>query len=247
MDLIIKFLFLTALVSGFIIFFLHRTLISSTEGAVKRLNDEIAKATAKQAELTRKLREADEELTRRQAEARQLAEKMRSDAENESRVEREKIVNKARQEGEEIIAKAQGAKEKMRIDLEKEMDAKGIDFAVNILNRVLSQKAKGSLEQVLISDFFESLKSIDMSRITSEVKEVEIVSLNPLPEDTKKQFAAIIKSKLNRDLNVNARVDQNLGGGVMLKFGSMALDGSVRNLLREVATDLKKQVEERKT
>jgi F0F1-type ATP synthase delta subunit len=245
MSLIIQFLVLTALVSGIIIFFLHRTLISSTEGAVKRLNDEIAKATTKQAELSRKIREADEELSRRQAEARQLADKMKSDAENESQQEREKIVKRAREEGEEIILKAQNAKEKMRIDLEKEMDSKGIDFGMRILNSVLSQKAIGALEQVLITEFMESLKSIDMSRISTEIKEVEVITLSPLGEDAKKQFSQVIKSKVNRDLNLIAKTDKNIGGGVVLKFGSMALDGSVRNLLRETATSLKKEVDAR--
>jgi F0F1-type ATP synthase membrane subunit b/b' len=245
MDLILKFLFLTALVSGAIIFFLHRTLISSTEGAVKRLNDEIGKATAKQAELTRKLREADEELSRRQTEARQLAEKMRTDAENESKEEREKIIKKAREEGEEIIAKAQGAKEKMRTDLEKEMDGKGIDFGMQILNNVLSEKAKGNLDQVLIGEFLENLKTIDMSRISSDVKEVEVISLTQPTEDLKKQVVQIVKSKINRDISVAAKVDSNIGGGLILKFGSMALDGSVRNLMRDVVTSMKKDVEAR--
>ncbi len=245
MDLILKFLFLTALVSGAIIFFLHRALISSTEGAVKRLNDEIGKATAKQAELTRKLREADEELSRRQAEARQLAEKMKTDAENESREEREKIIKKAREEGEEIIAKAQGAKEKMRLDLEKEMDGKGIDFGMQILNSVLSEKAKGNLDQVLIGEFLENLKTIDMSRISSDVKEVEVISLTQPSEELKKQVVQIVKSKINRDISVAPKVDSNIGGGLILKFGSMALDGSVRNLMRDVVTSMKKEVEAR--
>lgn len=245
MLLIIQFLVLTAIVSGTIIFFLHRALVSSTEGAVKRLNDEIGKATAKQAELSRKLREADEELSRRQAEARQLAEKMRADAENESRAEREKIVKRAREEGEEIIAKAQNAKEKMRIDLEKEMDAKGIDFGMQILNNVLSQKAKGSLDQLLINEFLDNLKNIDMSRITSDVKDVEIISLTQPSDDLKKQVVSIVKSKLNRDLGVVAKVDEKIGGGIILKFGSMALDGSVRNVMRDTVTAMKKQVEAR--
>ncbi len=245
MELILKFLVLTAFVSGTIIFFLHRTLIASTEGAVKRLNDEIGKATAKQADLSKKLREADEELSRRQAEARQLAEKMRSDAENESRVESEKIIKKAREEGEEIIAKAQGAKEKMKIDLEKEMDVRGIDFGMRILNSVLSDKAKGSLDSVLIGEFMENLKAIDMSKISSDIKEVEVISLTPISDDVKKQFSLLVKSKLNRELDIVSKVDQNLGGGVVLKFGSMALDGSVRNLMREVVTSMKKDVEAR--
>ena len=241
--LILQFLILMFIVCGVIIFFLRRTLVTSTEGAVKRLNDEIARANTKQMELTLKLKEADEELAKRQAEARQLADKMRSDAEEASKQERDKIVNKARLEGEEIIAKAQGAKEKIRADLEKEIDLKAINFAVRMLNDVLSEKAKGALDQTLTAEYIESLKNIDMSKISPTINSLEVVTLSPLNENSKSQLAQIIKEKLKRELKIENSIDPQICGGMMLKFGSMALDGSIKNVLRESAIRLSEVVE----
>src|SRR3989304_9235102 len=129
-EMVVSFLVLMFFVCGVIIFVIHRALISSTDGAVKRLNDEIAKASAKQAELSNKIKKADEELAKRQAEARDLANKMRSDAEQASKEEREKIIAKARAESEQIIAKAQNAKETIRREIQKEMDAKAVNFSM---------------------------------------------------------------------------------------------------------------------
>ena len=241
--LIVQFLVLTFIVAGVIIFFLHRSLVYSTEGAVKRLNDEIAKAQRKQSELSEKLRQADEELTKRQAEARQLAEKMRSDAETASKDEREKLIAQARKEGEEIIAKAQGAKEKLKLELEKQMDVMAIKFGMQILNNILSQKGQGALNDVLIEEFLASLKNVDMSRIGSDIKSVELVTLNPIDENRKNQLVKLVKEKLNRDIALNNTTDLKIGGGAILKFGTMALDGSIQNLIREEALALQKQIE----
>lgn len=243
--LIINFLILTFIVSGVIIFFLHRTLISSTEGAVKRLNEEIAKANTKQIELSRKLKEADEELAKRQAEARDLANKMKSDAEAESKAEREKIVAKARAEGEEIIAKAQNTKDKLKQEIEKELDIRVIHYSMEILNTVLSQKAQSVLEDILLNEFLENLQHVDMSKINVEAKSADVITLRPIDDKTKNRVAQVIKDKLKRDIAINAVADPKIGGGVILKFGSLALDGSIQNLIRETGITLQQKISER--
>lgn len=243
LSLIIKFVVLMFVICGVIIFALRWALITSTEGAVNRLNEEIKKANEKQAELSEKLRKADEELALRQQEAKELSDKMRNDAAEETKQEREKIIGAARVEGEEIIAKAQGAKEKMRTELEKEVDSKMIDFGMNILNEILSDKAKKSLNSTLVEEFVSNLQNMDMSKISPDVKSLEIVSLTSIEDTTKNKVGEIIKTKIGRELPINASVDENIGGGLILKFGSMSLDGSIKNLIRERGTELKEKVE----
>ncbi|MBF0385632.1 MAG: F0F1 ATP synthase subunit delta [Candidatus Omnitrophica bacterium] len=241
--LIASGLILLFIVCGVIIFFFHRALVASTEGAVNRLNEEIAKTNQKQGELTEKLRKADEELTRRQQEAKELANKMRTDAEHETKAERDKIIQKARLEGEDIIAKAQHATEKMRKELEKEMDIKGVKFSMQILSEVMSEQAKGALNQILINDFIARLKNIDMSMISSDVKAVDIITLTPLDNNVKAQISKIINENLKRDLVVDSKTDTKIGGGVILKFGSMALDGSLSNAIREKGIAFQEAIE----
>ena len=241
--MIISFLLLMAFVCGILIFVLKVVVFSSTENAVKRLEEDINKANAKHTELNQKLKEADEELQRRKDEAKRLAEKMRADAEEESKTEREKIVSNARKEGEEIIAKAQMSKDKLKEELEKELEFKVLKMSMELLNKVLSLKAKGLFNELLIKEFLESLKEIDMSRISPDIKSIQIVTLNSLDASLKDEFVKTIQTKLNRDITVETTTDPNLGGGVVLKFGSMALDGSLRNLIREAGTEFHKTVE----
>ena len=242
--MILQFLVLTAVVSGAIIFFLHRTLIASTDGAVKRLNTETEMVRSKQKELNEKIKQADEELAKRKKEADDLSRKMMEDAETKAKEEREKIVVKARQEGEEIIAKAHGTKDKIVKALEKDMELKAVDYAAEILNAVLSDKIKGILDQELVSEFIESVEKVDMSKIGPDMNTIDIVSAQPVTEEIKMKLAGIVKSKLQRDITVNATTEPKVVGGVVLKFGSLALDGSLQNFIKEKSIALKQKAEE---
>lgn len=234
----ISFIVLLTVMTIIISMVIRYVNFSSVDGAVKRLKDDIEKANALQAQLSLKLKAAEEELAKRQAEAKALNDKMRQDAEESSKQEREKILGKARQEGEEIIAKAQGSKQKLLEELEREYDVKVIQESMEILNKVLSQKAKGSFDEELVNEFLEGLKKIDMNRISPDINTADVITLNPIKDSQKSQLNTILKEKLRRDIVLKPAVDSNLGGGMVLKFGSMALDGSLRNLIRESAVQM---------
>jgi len=82
---------------------------------------------------------------------------------------------------------------------------------------------------------------------------IELLSLQETPEDKVLAFnpicfdeflgQRIVKEKLKRDISVDASTDTNLGGGALLKFGSMTLDGSLKNLIREECTVLTEKVD----
>lgn len=243
--LIFIFLLLMGVVCTFLIFLMRQAFISNTEGALVRLQAEIEKTNAKQIELSSKIKEADEELEKRRQEARQLADKMRSDAEEQTKQEREKIIKEARLAGEEIISKAQNASQKLRVELEKQIDMKAVEFAVQIVNASMGDKVKGALDEALVQDFLDSLESTDLSKIDSAIKEIEVVTVNPLSEQAKGKMNKIFQEKIGRTLIIKNSTDRNIGGGVIVKFGTMALDGSIKNILQEKAKDFQAQVEAR--
>lgn len=243
MMLIIQFLVLTAIVSGVIIFVLKKTLYDSTQGAVNRLNKETEEVRAKQAELNEKIKQANEELEKRRKEADALVAKMTEDAQEKAKEEREKLVTKARQEGEEIIAKAQATKDAMRKTVEKELEMKLVDFSVDVLNVILSQKAKVALHECLVEEFMNELEKIDTSVITQNVNEAEIITAVAIDKKNKEHLSALLKTKMNREISIKASEDPTIVSGALIKFGSLSLDGSLRNFIKEAGTVLKEKVE----
>ncbi len=242
--LIIQFLFLTAVITGVIIFFLHRFLVSSTEGAVQRLNAETESVRKKQSELDQKIKEANEELERRKKEAEELTKKMRTEAEEGARAERDKMMKKARDDSEEIITRAQMTKDQIRAEIVKEMEIKTIDFAMKVLNSVLSDKAKGLLDKQLIEEFLENLTKMDINQVSVETDTADVITVSEVDNAIGDKVKKILKDKLKRDIKIKLSTDPALGGGVLLKFGSLAVDGSLQSILADKAIGLK-QVTER--
>ncbi len=243
--MIFAFFFMLVVVLVVVILFIRWAAFSNTESAINQLTEQVAKTNARQTELNQKLKEADEELAKRKAEAQDLANKMRQNAEEESKAEREKMILKARGEAEEIIAKAQSTKDKIRKEIEKEMDLRTVQCSMDILNNILNEKVKGQLATQLVDDFIDSLKEIDGSKIGTEVVKADILTLQPLDEQRKSKLGQILKEKLGRNITVNTLSDPHIGGGAILKFGSMAIDGSLKNLIRVKATAINEEVEAR--
>lgn len=240
---IFQFLVLMGVVTGGLIFVMKKMFFSRIETAKNQLDEQSEAARQKQAELNRKIKEADEELNRRRSEADALAKKMVTEAEEKVKEEREKIIHKARAEGEEIITKAQMTKDKIRKEIEMEMELKAIAYATNIVNHVLDQKGRGALDRQLQEDFLQGLEKIDMSQLNSEVGAAEVITVSPVDSMVLDRIAATLKSKLKKDLQVTNRVDPQYMAGIVLKLGTLGLDGSLRNMIKESAGLFKQKVE----
>lgn len=242
-ELVIQFLILTAIVSGAIIFTLHRVFISSVEGAKQRLDRDAESARAREAELNRKIRQADEELAQRKRELDALEQKMKGDLEAEAVKHKEELVTKARTEAEDIINKAQNAAEGIRRDIERQMELKIVDYSFKILDEVLTKKARAALERDLIEEFILQLKNVDMTKMSSEIKQADLVTVFGTTDMDVKKISEIIHSKTGRSMTIAAKSEEGHISGIILKFGSLQLDGSLKTAIRDHSIALKTQIE----
>ncbi len=243
LQLILQVFILQTLVFGLFIFLFKKILFDNAQGAVNRLNRETEAVRTKQSELNEKIKQANEELEKRKKEADTLVLKMKEEAEGKAREEREKLVNKARQESEEILAKAQRTKDEMRKVIQKEVEMKMVDFAAEILGTVIGEKGKKVLDDFLVIEFIEELKKIDMDMIGSDVVSAEIITALPLQDKSRQRLSQIIKEKLNRDIKIEAKADPKVISGAVLRFGSLVLDGSLNNSMKESGMALKEKIE----
>jgi F0F1-type ATP synthase membrane subunit b/b' len=242
-NMIIQFLILTVVISGGIIFALYMVLIRTVDGAKQRLDRDAEAARQREAELNQKIKEADAELQKRKKELDVMEKKMRLDLEDQMSKQKEEIVNKARTEAEDIITKAQNSREQIRREIEKGMEIKIIDYAAGITTEVLSVKVKEILDKQLISEFIEKLNKVEMSRISADIKVADVISASAIPESFLQEISKVFKTKLNRDIKLNPKIDPKVAGGIVLMFESLQLDGSLQNALKESANALKQQVE----
>lgn len=241
--MIIQFLVVQSIFFGVLIFILKKVLVSDTEGAVNRLNRDTEKVRAQQKELNDKIKQANEELEKRKAESEALVRKMKEEAEEKAKGEREILINKARQESEEIISKAQRSKDEIRKAIEKEMDMKAVDFTILVLLEVLSKKAGKSLNDQLFEEFLQRLDSVDMDIIGAEIQTAGIVTATPIDEKEKSRLIEVLKKKLNRVVKIDASLEPKVIAGAILQLGSLKLDGSLQNSIRETSAFFKEKIE----
>lgn len=227
-------------IGGFFIWkFSHDTI----QKDLNRLSKETEVTHAKQTELNVKIKEASEELNKRKAEADALVAKMTEDASTKAREERDKIVSKARQEGEDIIVKANNTKEDIRKAIVKDMDMKTIDVTALVLEEVLGKKGKPALDESMILEFIEGMMKMDMEMIGEEIASAEIITATPLTAAMKNRLSEALVSKLSRQITINASNDPKILSGIILKFGSLNIDGSLATMVRENAITMKEKIE----
>jgi len=243
LELIIQFLLLTAIISGALIFTLHRVFVSSVEGARQRLERDAEAARAREVELNGKIKQADDELAMRRKQLDQLEQKMKGELEAEANKHRDELLAKSRAEAEEIIVKAQSAAEAIRRDIEKQMELKIIDHSVHILGNVLAGRARVSLEKDLVEEFIEQLKSVDMSKISLDIKHADVLTSAPLSDADLARITAVVKARIGREITLSSKVDAGPLAGAIIQFGSLQLDGSLKTAIKDAAVALKAEAE----
>ena len=73
---------------------------------------------------------------------------------------------------------------------------------------------------------YENLVSKQKGEVAAQV-----TSARPLSDDQVAELKAILKSKLSRDIRLDARVDPSLLGGLIVQVGSRMIDSSIRTKL----------------
>jgi F-type H+-transporting ATPase subunit delta len=67
----------------------------------------------------------------------------------------------------------------------------------------------------------------------------EIVSARPLNDDQVAALKQQLRTRAGRDVNVDATVDPNILGGIVVKLGSQRIDASIRTKLNRLALAMK--------
>ena len=67
----------------------------------------------------------------------------------------------------------------------------------------------------------------------------EVTSAHPLDDAQVAQLKANLKSRIGRDVAIDAKVDPAILGGIVVRLGSQIIDASIRTKLNTLATAMK--------
>ena len=84
-----------------------------------------------------------------------------------------------------------------------------------------------------IADKFEELRSE-----AQNVADVEVVSATALDDTQRERLAAALRTRLRREVRLHCSVDPQLIGGAVVRSGDLLIDGSLRDRLERLQTEL---------
>ena len=237
--LLIGFIVAQIIIFGIIVFVLKRLIFQDTTSAINRINKLDTVTREKEKILTQKLEENEKFLESRKKELLEEEARLKQEAQRAATQLHEDLIKAARVEADDIIKKAQAARDKMKTDATIEADGKMIEFCRDILGKLFSIIIQGQINEQLVQEFLADLEQADFGKINKDLARVEVVTGQPLNEETKKIIKKILDGKLGRAIEVDLKEDRAILGGLLLKFGTMVVDGTLAEHLKEVSAQLK--------
>lgn len=221
-------------------------MLGSTESAVNRLNESYAELTARKEKLGRLIKQAEEEYQAKKKESEEIVKKMREETQEELDEKRSQVMVKAHKEAEKILADTMSATERIRQEIRKEEQMYTVDRSEELLSASLGEMFGERIDAMLIDDFIEEFKEMDKSNISPSVEEVVLVTRAALKEEEKNNIVKTITEKTGRNFTFEEKTDPGIVGGIILKFGSLTLDGSVAGKLKDASVKIKQNIEQTK-
>jgi len=238
--IVIPIIAVHAVVLAIIILVIKRLLLSDTMRAVERINQVEADLRKKEEALRKEIEERERELARRKAEAEEELQRQKEEMARELALEKDKMLADARKESDRILEQAKKNEERMRARLEQEARQKAVEYGAQIANLVFSERLMEALDRHFVDEVLDALQEMDASNITVDLSSCEFSTSRPLMPEQKERLQKIIAEKFGVQIQVEEQIRPELLAGLILKLGSLEIDASLLNRLREAAEEVSK-------
>lgn len=129
-----------------------------------------------------------------------------------------------------ILVPSIDAREKTGV-LDRVLKGKISDTLLDFLDLVIVKNRQDRLEAIL--EEFLRLLDEKLGRVHAEV-----TSAVALGEEAEKSLSTTLGEKLGKSVLLHSRVDPDILGGLVIRFGDLVIDGSVRTQLKKISSRL---------
>ncbi|MFH1189718.1 MAG: F0F1 ATP synthase subunit delta [Candidatus Omnitrophota bacterium] len=222
-----------------IVFVLRKLLYSESAKEMLRLKKLKEETAEKQRELQQKIDAAQDAYKEKMAEAEERVRAYQLKSEEEVKELKKKVLDKANADAEQIVKSAFNAKEKMREEIAEEMRKTAPVLASRIFKEFLSPVVRDLAHKELVRDVIDKIKKADKISLKSKIDKAEIVSACPLSDNDKNEIEALIRDNLGYDVPLQGKEDERLVAGVVIKLGTILIDGSLDSRLKQAEKELR--------
>jgi F0F1-type ATP synthase membrane subunit b/b' len=234
--LIISLVLLLLLMFVGLIFMLQRILNKNIISATKHIDELSQDYSKKEAEIARQLEEVKQKSQEILDKARAEAEKARNQMISDAQAESEKLVKHAQSQGEEMIKQADKTRQQLLTEIEDRISKEAVNKACELIQHVLPENFKQDIHAQWIGELIENgFANIERLRIAKDVQDVKIAAAYSLSKAQRDGLAKKLKEILGHDVALKEEIDPKVVAGITITIGSLVLDGSLKNRIREQA------------
>lgn len=219
---------------------IKKLLLNDTLQAVKRIQAVEAEVRKKEESIRRDIQEHEKGFAKQKIEAEEEVQRHKAQTERELSRLRDQMLSDAKKESDRIVEQAHKNEEKLRQKIAIEMEQKSVKSAAEIFKLVFSDRLGGELDRQFTDELLDALNEIDGETITVDANEGEIKTSHPMPNEQKRRLEEILSAKFHRPIRVSETTDAALLAGLVLKIGSLEIDGSLRNRFEEAVGEISK-------
>ena len=219
-----------------LILILQRIITKNVVSATKHLEELDREYAKKEAEVDRRLDEVKQESEKLITQAEKQAEELKTKILQETEGEKDKILKQARVQSNEVIEQADKSRQLLLAEINERITKEAGEKACELIQVALPEQFKKDAHAQWVEDLIENgLSQLDRLRIGKDINEAKITSALALDGKQRKSISGKLKSVLGRDIIIKEEIDAKVVAGLVITIGSLVLDGSLRNRIKEKA------------
>jgi F-type H+-transporting ATPase subunit b len=236
--LIVLLILIQIIIFVVLILMFRRIMTKNVVQATTHLEEMSQEYTEKEKEISKRLQEAKQKAQETVLRAQSEAEKRKAQIIKDAEEERDSILKQARSQSEEVIQHADKSRQLLLAEIDERIAKAAILKACELIESSLSDEFKKEVHKRWVEDLVDSgFKGIGNLKIPENIKEAKVVSAFSLTDEQRKTISKKLKETLDRDVKLKEENDPKIVAGLIIKVGSLVLDGSLKNKIQEKARD----------
>jgi len=221
--------------------FIRMIIVGHAKTATKRVQLVEGEVRKKEEDIKREISAHEKDFNEKKAEADRQLQAQRDEAKREAARLKEQSIAEAKKESHKIIEQAHKNEQKIRDQIARQMEEKTVEYGGQIFKLVFSDLMTSGLNEQFIGELIDALDEIEKGSIVVDSPEATIITSHPMEDAQKQRLENVLRDKFNKDAVLTETIDETLLGGLVLKMGSLEIDGSLKNRYQEAVEEVKKE------
>ncbi len=237
MEILIPMIILQVVTFAALVFVLRKLMYSASTEEARRLKHMEEEYIRRTQELALKMDSVDKEYKAKVNIAEEEARHIREQAKVEAEKIRDESLTRAHDESERIVNQAINTRNKIRQELESQLQDKAFEIARGLIPKIIESKHQKALHAGLAEEMVDALEGIPPEKFAVSPDKGEVTAAYELGKDAVEKMAAVISKKAGKKIVLTEKIDKTTVAGAVIRLGSIIIDGSISGRLRDARAD----------